>query len=166
VTLTVHAGTGTLDLPVRAPKPGDDDLPAFAQPETGPDVPVTQVSTGHFRRAVVRDRVTGEIVSIFEAEGGLFGVDGTYRVDPIDLVIGSTMTRRYAIRDDDPTSARAECRQMMELSRGDWRAKAETIIRMWSTKDDFHLEAEVDAYHGDALISSRRWSEKIPRKLV
>jgi len=166
VTLTVHAGASTLDLPVRVPKPGDDALPAFEEPETGPDVPVTQVSSGHFRRAIERDRVTGEIVSIFEAEGGLFGVDGTYRVDPIALVIGSSMVRRYVIRDDDPTSAHAECHQVIELSRGDWRTKADTRMRMWSTKDVFYVEAEVDAYHGDDLISSRRWSETIPRDLV
>jgi hypothetical protein len=165
-TLTLHTGASTLDLPVRTAKPGDENLPAFEAPETGPDVPVTALSPGHFRRAVERDRVTGEIVSILEAEGGLFGVDGTYRVDPIDLVIGSSMVRRYAIRDGDPNSARAECRQVVELSRGDWRTKADTSIRMWSTKDEFHVEAEVDAYHGDELISSRKWRDKIPRDLV
>ena len=102
VTLTLHTGTSILDLPVRKPKPADATLPAFDDPETGPDVPVTAVKPGHFRRAVERDSVTGETTTIFEVEGGLFGVDGTYRLDPIDLTIGSLMERRYAVRDDDP----------------------------------------------------------------
>ena len=77
---------------------------------------MTAVKPGHFRRAVERDSVTGETTTIFEVEGGLFGVDGTYCLDPIDLTIGSLMERRYTVRDDDPASTRAECRQVMELS--------------------------------------------------
>ncbi|MEM7123666.1 MAG: CocE/NonD family hydrolase [Pseudomonadota bacterium] len=166
VTLTVVSGASTLMLPVRPPRSDDADLPAFDEPETAPDVPTTRLNPGHFRRAIEHDLVTGEIVSRLEMEGGLFGVDGTYRLDPIDLVILSSMDRRYSITGDDPLSARADITQVIALSRDDWHVKADTSIHMWSTQDDFHLEAKVDAYNGEELISSRQWSERVPRDLV
>ncbi len=166
VTLTVVSGASTLTLPVRPPRDDDDRLPVFDEPETAPDVPTTHIKPGHYRRAIEHDLVTGEIVSVLQMEGGLFGVDGTYRLDPIDLVVQSFMDRRYSITGDDPLSARAEIVQVIELTRDDWHVKADTSIRMWSTKDDFHLEAKVDAYNGEELISSRQWSERVPRDLV
>lgn len=166
VTLTVFTGASTLDLPVRPPCDKDDQLSNFGEPETGPDVPTTAVKEGAFRRTIERDLVTGNIVSVLEAEGGLFGVDGTYRLDPIDLVVRSSMARYCTIHDDDPLSAHIEWQQVIELERDGWRVRTETKLRMSSTRHDFRLEAEVDAFDGDEVVSSRQWSDRIARNLV
>ena len=165
-TLTLTTGASTLALPVRAPREEDAALPAFAEPEKAPGVPVTVVKPGHFRRTIERDLVSGEISSLLSCEGGFFGVAGTYVVDPIGLEIAHTLDRRYTIHDDDPLCASATFDQSIGLARGDWRVRIDVRTRQWSTAGHIHHEAEVDAWYGEEKVSARRWSEKFARKLL
>ena len=151
---------------MRAPREEDAALPAFAEPEKAPGVPVTVVKPGHFRRTIERDLVSGEIASRLSCEGGFFGVAGTYVVDPIGLEIAHTLDRCYTIHDDDPLCASASFDQSIGLARGDWRVRIDVRTRQWSTAGHIHHEAEVDAWFGEEKVSARRWSEKFVRKLL
>jgi len=165
-TLTLTTGTASLVLPVREPRAEDADLPAFAEPETAPDVPVTSVAPGSFHRTMSRDKVTGEVTSLMTGEGGFFGIEGTYRIDPIGTELSHTMERRMAIHDDDPLCASIQYDQTIGMKRGDWEIRVAMNCRQWSTATHFIHEVSVDAWHGDAMISSRNWVKEIDRDLV
>ena len=165
-TLTLTTGSSTLDLPVRAPREEDAALPAFAEAEKAPTVPVTQLQTGRFDRDLKRSLVSGEVASTLFCEGGFFGVDGTYVIDPIGTEVGHVLSRSYTIHDDDPLCAGATFDQSIALSRGDWKTRVDIRTCQWSTATHIHHDGEVDAWHGEEKISSRRWSQKFPRKLM
>ena len=165
-TLTLTTAASALELPVRPPRAEDEALPAFAEAEKAPNVPVTQLQTGRFERDLSRSLVTGEVASTLFCEGGFFGVDGTYVIDPIGTEVAHTLNRRYTIHDDDPLCAGAVFDQSIALSRGHWKTRVDIRTRQWSTASHIHHEGEVDAWHGEEKISSRRWSEKFVRKLV
>lgn len=165
-TLTLTTGTATLALPVRKPRSDDAELPAFAEPETAQDVPVTSVAPGSFHRTMSRDKVTGEVTSLMTGEGGFFGIEGTYRIDPIGTEISHTMEKRMAIHDDDPLCASMQYDQTIGMKRGDWEIRVAMNCRQWSTATHFIHEVSVDAWFGDAMISSRNWVKEIERDLV
>jgi putative CocE/NonD family hydrolase len=165
-TLTLATGDSALSLPVREPRAGDDALPAFEEPETAPDVPVSPVAPGSFQRSVVRDKVSGEVLGLMTGEGGFFGIQGTYRIDPIGTEIAHTMNKRMAIHDDDPLCASMQYDQTIGMKRGDWEIRVAMNCRQWSTTTHFIQEVSVDAWHGDAMISSRKWAKEIERDLV
>ena len=165
-TLTLSTGNSTLDLPVRAPREEDAALPAFPEAEKAPTVPVTQLQSGRFERDLKRSLVSGEVASTLFCEGGFFGVDGTYVIDPISTEVAHVLNRSYTIHDDDPLCAGAIFDQSIALSRGDWKTRVDIRTRQWSTATHIHHEGEVEAWHGEEKISSRRWSQKFPRKLM
>ncbi|MBC6440143.1 MAG: CocE/NonD family hydrolase [Rhodospirillales bacterium] len=165
-TLTLQAGSSLFELPVRAPRASDDDLPAFEEPETAPDVPISQVSDGHFHRWIERSLITGEISSHVDADGGFFGNEGTIRIDPIDTEVSHQLRRRSTIHDGDPLCASSHHEQSTTLKRGDWEVRVDIRSHQWSTAEHIHHEAEVDAFHGDRKISSRRWSRGFRRDLL
>ncbi len=37
---------------------------------------------------------------------------------------------------------------------------------MWSDRDNFYLEAKLEAFEGDARVFEKTWNETIPRDLV
>lgn len=74
--------------------------------------------------------------------------------------------RRFWIGEEDPVSARAENIQTIVLRRGDWTVRVETRTRLSAASDAFHLQAELEAYEGDACIFSKDWDRTIPRELV
>jgi len=165
-TLTLQAASSLLELPVRAPRDDDAALPAFEDPETAPNVPVTQVSTGYFRRRVERDLLSGAIHSIVEADGGFFGHDGTVRIDPIGIEVSHQLDRCYTIHDDDPLCASYRFDQSTGFARDGWRIRVDVKSRLWSDATHLISEAEVDAFHNDEVVSSRRWSRKFRRDLL
>ena len=70
------------------------------------------------------------------------------------------------IDDDDPLSAVVEMRQTQTVSRGAWRTRIETHMRMSCTHDAFLLRATMRAWDGDAEIRHRAWDSKISRDFV
>ena len=72
----------------------------------------------------------------------------------------------YSIHPDDPLSARAECHWSEEHSRGDWKVRTETYSSMKATKTHWHVTGRLEAFEGEEKILTRKWDEKIKRKLV
>ena len=156
VAMTVFTGPASfLDLPVRSPRPDDDEVPHFVTDDvTGPDSP-----TGGGHRRVTHDWVTGrsELVSwgdkqVTHVAGGLELVE-----DSLD---------RFTIVEGDPLSAQVECERSSEIARGDWRVRIETFATMTSDAERFLVTNAVDAYEGDVRVVSRRWVKEIPRDHV
>lgn len=166
VTLTLYTGASTLSLPVRRPRREDAALPAFGEPEQAPAVPLTVIKEARVERTVAHDVLTGETLVTTTYDGGYHGPGRLWRVEPIDLDLGHALERRFWIREGDPASARTDCREVYEMRRGDWRVRIETRLEMSCTRHEFHYDAEVKAYEGDDLVSSRSWQSKHARDLM
>ncbi len=155
VTLTLFAGAGRLTLPVRAPR--QESLPEFLPSEAAPAMLSEPIRKPANSRRLEQDLATGEtslrIVDDF----------GEKRITAHGLEVGSTARETYAIRPDDPLSARAETHWTMQVGRGDWRTRTETYTRQWADRDHFHVEAEMEAFEGDTRVFHRTWKRQIPR---
>jgi uncharacterized protein len=133
---TVTVLGGTLDLPVRRRSDADALLPSLPGPETAAPERTTVIRPG--------------LVSI----------------DRIGLELGSEGKFHCHIEADDPLTAVAEMHQVQTISRGGWRTRIETRVRMSCTHDDFLLWATMQAWDGETKICDREWDYRVPRDLV
>ncbi|MBW0101326.1 CocE/NonD family hydrolase [Pseudonocardia sp. KRD291] len=161
VCLSVVTGQSTLSLPLR--RTGDpDEAPVrpFDAPEGTPPPATTQTRPGEQRWQVTRDLVD------YVSELHVVKDPGGYRLDDIDLEVDERVEERYSCRGDAFDSVRGEVVSRVRLSRGDWDASAVTRTVMTSDAHDFHLHAELDAYHGAERVLSLNWSDSIARDCV
>jgi hypothetical protein len=133
---TVTVFGGQLELPVRAAPAADAALPALPPPETADPEAIT----------VLRP--------------------GVVRIDRSGIELGGEGSFEAHIDPDDPLSAVAEMQQSQTISRGDWRIRIETAMRMSCTRDAFLLRATMRAMEGDAEVCRREWDSSVPRRLV
>ena len=124
---------GSLELPVRAPAAADALLPPLPEPETAPPEPTTEVR------------------------------QGVVRIDRLGLELGTEGSFNSHIDEDDPLSAVVEMRQSQTVSRGAWRIRIETQMRMSCTHDAFLLRATMRACEGDVEVCRRAWDCSVPR---
>ena len=167
VTLSIFTGSAsTLELPIREPRPEEERLAAFAEPEEAHISEHTPLRPGSFTRTLTRDLATDELIYTTSAEGSDFGDAGLSRIEAIDLEVGQSHRKRFTIRDDDPLSARAEMDLRSELRRGDWSVRVAVRTALRATKEEFQLEAELVADEGDTRVFSRTWNRSVRRDLV
>ncbi len=157
--LIIRSGESTFDLPVRTARPEDDKV-AFEPAETGPPVPTTQLETGEHTWIVHRDLATDTSTLAVVDD------DGLVQLDDIDLEVESRVREWYSNVGDDFESARGEVETIRGLRRGDWHVRTITRTVLTSTTTHFRLQAELDAYEGDARVYSNNWQYEIPRDLV
>ncbi len=91
---------------------------------------------------------------------------GRYRIEPTGLEYRLASVERYAIRRDDPLSARAEVTFEMQQGRGDWQTSAVTRTVLRATETAFLIDATLDAWEGEHRIVSRNWQVAVPRRHV
>lgn len=127
---------GSLDLPVRPPTAADALLPSLPEPRTAAPEPAT----------VVRP--------------------GVLRIDRIGLELGSEGSFKFHLKGDDPLTAAAEMRQTQTISRGEWRTRIETQIRLSCTSDAFKLRATLRAWQADTEVCHREWDTTVPREFI
>jgi uncharacterized protein len=164
VTLSVFAGSGWLELPVRPPRAEDAALRAFEPPEAAPRPAVVDLEPGWARRRVERDPASREVAITTELDLDEQGGPPLSRVEAIDLVTGYGITRRVRIREDDPLAASIELDHASVLQRDPWRVRIETHHRITATRERFRVEASLRALEGDKEVFSRIWDERIPRQ--
>lgn len=164
-TLTMRTGASSLDLPVRAARPEDEDLRAFERPEHAPGEDTIQIRPLRQIREFGRDLTANELVHTLRSDGGEIGGASLARIEAIDLEVGRRMERRYRIGERDPLSARGEIVQDFMLRRNGWSVRVQVRNRIHATRDTFQFHANLDAYEGVDLIFSRNWDLTIPRKL-
>ncbi|HEV8309320.1 MAG TPA: CocE/NonD family hydrolase C-terminal non-catalytic domain-containing protein, partial [Methylomirabilota bacterium] len=160
VTLTVVTGTSTLELPVRPPDPADAELPPLPPPEAPPPLPTTVLESARATRTIHHDIAAGVVTQETCQDSGL------YRLDDIDLTVQTVVTERYEIRPDDPLSARAEVASTVRMRRGDWRIETRTRAALSATREEFRVQATLDAFEGEARVFGQSWNTAVPRDLV
>ena len=161
VTLTVPPGSSTLSLAVRRPtEPAGRALPA---PGPVPAPKISFIADGSMERSIKTDLTTGEHVSRFFVDGGVFGPVGRVRLDETGTEMTDVSDRIHRIRPDDPLSAVATMDQEATFERADWKVRVKTTAKQTATSDSFVLEATVSCWDGDELFHEVGWHHEIPR---
>jgi putative CocE/NonD family hydrolase len=160
VTLDVTIPGSTLILPVRPPQASDADLPDLGTPEGAEPSPQTVLEPEHHNWLVHRDLASDE--SVLE----VIDDRGVKRLDDIDLVVGASAVERYSSVGNDVDSVRGETRWERTLRRGPWSVRTVTRTVLTSTAEEFHVDADLDAYEGDRRVYCRTWNVTVPRDLL
>ena len=82
------------------------------------------------------------------------------------IIYDSVITNIFSIVEGQPTSASVQCKRQIEISRGDWETRVETLSVMTSDKEHFHLTNVLDAYEGQVRVFTKSWTRKIRREMV
>jgi predicted acyl esterase len=159
VTLTVHTGESHFEIPVRGEKP--DDTPVqFAPAESGRPLKRKMLAKPCNKREVTIDQATGET--------RLAIVDDFGRFELMEHGLQTWECERefYSIKPDDPLSAKQEIHWSEELARGAWKVRTETYSELTATRKHWLVKGRLEAFEGRRKILTRKWKEKIERKLV
>ncbi len=164
-SVTFTAGRSTLTLPVRAPRPEDDDLRAFGEPEGAVELQTTPIEDGEHAWRVTRDLATD--VSRLE----VLNDQGSFRIDETDTVVRRNTSEWYSFARNDVNSVRGETKTVRRFERDQWRVEVVTRTVLTSTPQDFNISAQIDAYEldetrGDPRVYAESWQRRIPRDLV
>jgi hypothetical protein len=159
VKLKVFTGECRLTLPIRPPDPKDADV-TFEEPEAARPYDVTQIGTEDHNWHVVFDLAEDRHTLVVTDDSGL-----VYLPDS-ELVYGDRVVETYSSVADDFESIAAQTHAQRSLERGEWRIAMDTRMSVTSDKDNFYLDAELDAWEGSTRIFSRNWSRSIPRRCV
>jgi hypothetical protein len=160
VLLSVWPGGCSLSLPVRPPRPGDEDVLVDIDPETGPPADISQVRPGRWERTIHTDVMAGETVVTNVAD------PGTTRLNNLDLEFRMAGEDSVGIREGDPLSCWAEGKRTSEQRRGDWYVRLEGRIRLTSTKTDFELTGDFEAFENDKSVFTQHREATVPRDHV
>ncbi|MFW5970344.1 MAG: CocE/NonD family hydrolase [Halofilum sp. (in: g-proteobacteria)] len=164
VRLTVYMRGSRLRLPLRKPRPEDESLRPFGEPEAAATNPIRQIEPSHHNwvvhRDLERDASTLEVISD----------QGVRHHEAIDLVVQAYARERYSSVGDDFESLKAEVERYRSLRRGSWGIRTVTRTELTCTREAFLLRADLDAYEqtadGEKRIFCRSWDKRIPRDLV
>ncbi|WP_394216245.1 CocE/NonD family hydrolase [Brachybacterium vulturis] len=159
VRMTIHPRSSVLVLPVR-PRPAQDTLPDFDEPEGAEPLQSTQLVAGAQDWRVSRNMVdlSGRLEVIKDL--------GTVRLEGIGLDVRRSAHETYGFVAGDVHSVRGETLWEVGFARGDWSARATTRTVLTSTATEFHVYAELDAWEGSERVHSQTWSTSIPRDHV
>lgn len=158
--LTLWTRASQLNLPVRPPRASDEDLPDFGDPVSAPPPETTTLAAPEHTWRVSHD-LASQVSSLEVTDDR-----GRMRFDDIDLTVTARAREVYSAKGDDFASARGETEWWRSLSRGSWSVSSRTRTVLRADRDNFHIDAELDAYEGDVRQFSRSWSQTIPRDLV
>jgi putative CocE/NonD family hydrolase len=161
VGLTVETGAASwVSLPVRTPRPEDDQLAPFGPPAAAPPPDFTRLPHRPLTRTVLEDVSTGrmEIINDFD----FFGC----RRLPDGLEYTEWARDRFAITQGDPLSAEADCEWEMKVGRGTWQTRVSTRSRMTATETHFVVSNTVEAFEGAHRVFVQNRVREIPRDLV
>lgn len=158
VRLTVYPARCALVLPLREPRPEDDELRPFDEPVTGEPLEMINTAPGEHNWVAHKDMAENLSTLIVTNNQGsrLIAETGT------EL---SRYTREwYSFREDDFTSVRGETHTRWALKREqEWDVEVETRTILTCTETEFHVHARLDAYEGDHRIYSKNWENTLPR---
>ena len=145
LSLPVHEGGSTWEPPL---------------PEAAPEWQHRVLRQGKTRRFVETDLITGAVALCVQDDLG--DVENLTH----GLCTGETMSERWEIHPDDPLSATATHVWEQRLSRGDWRVRTTATAIMTADASHLHMQANLTAWEGDAVIFCRDFNDKVPRRFV
>jgi predicted acyl esterase len=156
-TVTVHAGA--LELPTRAPQPGDAELKPFAPPSTAEPLAIEQLRPRRPRLEIERDVLTGRTTLHMARD-----FTGAKRF-PSGLEYWDADPVSFSIVDDDPLSARVEASRSIQIRRPEigWSTRIEVRAVMTADATHYHVSSTLDAYEGDTRVYTDAHTKAIPR---
>lgn len=161
VTLTLYCGANSrLRLPVRLPVAADAALPDFPRSETAAPLATEQLRTGFARKTITHDLVDGWTELRLEDDGGQLHYTGS------GMSVDDGVTEVYRVRDGDPLSLQVKIERRLELQRGEWGVRLETVSVMTADATHFHLSHHLDAYEANTRVFTRSSTRVIPRDMV
>lgn len=160
VRLQVYTANTTLQLPVRHSTDQDSNLRKFGAPETAQPVAKTLLEPKRSNWFVKRDLAND--ISTLE----VLKDDGKYILNDINLQIGSKTMEWYSYMNDNFDTVRGETYWEQTFERKNWQVRTVTRTILTSDKDNFRIQADLDAYENETRIFSKSWDEKIKRKFV
>ena len=157
-TLTVHAGTSSVQVPVRKSVP-TETAPTWQEPEAASPCDVTELAPASNKREHGVDAATGAKTLVIEDDFG------RYQIEPHGLIHWSKGREAYSILPGDPLSAKMTTHWSEELKRGRWQIRTEAHAEWTATKNHWLIKGRLEAYEGKKQIFTRQWDEQIERKL-
>lgn len=162
-TLEVDLAASLLELPRVPADPAPVDFPT---PERARPITVTRPSSADEQPARPERRIVFDVASAETVLQVDPGYGGTRRYpDGLDFLEDAVET--YRIRENDPTSARADSRWRIELSCGTWSARVETSSSIAADQNDFVIDNQVLAVavrNGqEEIVADRRFHDRVPR---
>jgi putative CocE/NonD family hydrolase len=160
--LSIPAGSGKLNLPVRPPVESDADLGVLPPAESSALAPRTTLRKPEpLSLKIDRDFITGltQITKIMD-HGHIQNDDSGWRTD-------TTTTRVFEINDLDPLSARFT--SMSEVLFGRDGMPEVTISvdhELTASRDKFHVHANMIARENGEEVFRRKWTEVVPRNCL
>ena len=147
--------SGSLELPTRPS--GAKDERAFPSPESDEPWQVKYLREPSNSRHVVEDMLMGTVT--------LEIVDDFGKGEDTDhgLIHGSIAREWWSIHPDDPLSAHGKTHWSWESARGDWSVRTETYAEMTSDKENYYLNARLEAYENEVSIFKKDVSQTIKR---
>ena len=162
VTLTISPGTSKLHLPHYAVT--TEAKRALPEPEVLKKPGMTTLREGAMERSIKTDLTTGEHVSRFYIDGGVFGPVGKRRIDATGTVMTSISDRVYRIHPDDPLCAKVSMDQECTFEREDWNFTVKTTASMTADSDNFYINATVICLDGEDIFHDVTWTHTIARR--
>ncbi len=159
VTLTIHTGSSTIELPVR-PATGGPDLSVFEPPEQAPTMPEALIERAPSENTITLDQHSGR-VEVTSRRGR-----GTYRIEEHGLEFARDTFERMCILPNDPLSAESEVIVTTHMKRDAFEIDIRARTHLRASRERFHLCADLDVWEGKDRILARRWSVPIDRDLV
>lgn len=162
VTLTVHVGRTTLELPVRDPAATQDDgdLRAFDEPEAGPSPEIERLAGSNAGWRLVNDLGSGR--TTIEVRDG----SGCYRLMEDDITVTKLGEECFSVTNNELESVTGWTCWRMGLARGDWDISTKSETTLTADRENFHVRARLRAWEGKELVHDQIWDEAIPRHLV
>ncbi|NWQ39554.1 CocE/NonD family hydrolase [Bacillus sp. EB106-08-02-XG196] len=160
-TLKVFSSEQTrLTLPVRPPQERDHELPAFGAPETARVAEREILREESRTRKVHYDLING--VWVLED----FSDEGARRLSGNGVEYGSTNRNTYTIAEGDPLSAEVCCEWTLDVGRGEWQTRLESVSTMKADAERFFITNELTAFEGKKQVFTKKWNSEIPRDFV
>ena len=158
VKLTIYPAQCALVLPLREPRPEDEELQLFDEPVIGEPLGMISTAPGEHNWVVHKDMAANvSTLTVTNDQGS--------RLIPETGTELSRYTREwYSFKEDDFTSVRGETHTRWAFKRSqEWDIQVETRTILTCTKTEFHVHAQLDAYEGALRIYSRNWDKTLPR---
>jgi uncharacterized protein len=161
VTLSLFTGGASrLQLPVRRPRPEDQELPPFQPPEAAVPLAMSARTEASVRpREIRRDIASGRFELVRRTHDHA-------RLPSDGLERDRRRVETCSIVEGDPLSASVRSESRLRLERGSWRIRIETRSHMTSDRETFHVTNSVDAFEGEARVFASACSFSVPRDLV
>ncbi len=156
VTLTVYAGKSSVHMPIRREIQNEVSL-GWKSAESAEPVKQREIKAPWNKREVtVKDGVTTlEIVDDF----------GIYEIEHIKLIHHGVGREWHTIKDGDPLSAVMKTHWTEMRERGKWKIRTETYGELKATKTHWLVKGKIDAFEGAKKIFTKKFDQKIERKL-